>query len=35
MNSGTMPIAPTVNARSEADFRALAEGEGRVAEDDR
>ena len=30
-----MLIAPTANARSEADLRALADGDGRVAEDAR
>jgi hypothetical protein len=33
MNSGTAPIALTVNARSEADLRTLAEAEGAVTED--
>jgi hypothetical protein len=28
MNSGTAPIAPTVDACSEADLCALAEGDG-------
>jgi hypothetical protein len=33
MNRGIAPITPTVKVRSEADLRALDEGEGGLVED--